>query len=187
MLPVVVLLALMIMVVVMMMTTPSVATPVITVPGWGRVGFELFVLIGDTFHQILAKLFRVLYLFRVRAGDMEVHGFVAFSIGSVFHKPRATTFDLNPTTSFLLNMLYICSLMAYDRGTEVKARDRFEIYRNSFFRPFSPTELVPFDLLNGLPSPKPTLVNQRSKFLLHKLFDLGDGFVQAFLGSACDV
>lgn len=69
--------------------------------------------------------------------DVQIHLLITFVSRVVLHKARASTFDLNTASSFLLDVLDIRAALANDLSTEIEARDGFEIDRNLLFWPLA--------------------------------------------------
>lgn len=82
------------------------------------------ILFADVGQQIFAKLFRVFNFIGIRTTSLiskkysksdkggysryvQVHWLIALLAGARFHEARTTAFDLDPATSFLLNMFHI--------------------------------------------------------------------------------
>jgi hypothetical protein len=55
----------------------------------------------------------------------------------MFHEATPTAFDLDSTTSLLLDMLDICAAMANHLGSKIKTRDGLHIDRYTLFGPFA--------------------------------------------------
>lgn len=68
---------------------------------------------------------------------MEVHGFITFSTGTLFHKSGIAAFDLDAAACFLLDMFYVGTSVAYDLCPQVEAGDWLEIDRDALFGPFA--------------------------------------------------
>jgi hypothetical protein len=68
---------------------------------------------------------------------MKIHGFIRFCTCAMFHEAAATAFDLDSTTSLLLDMLDICAAMANHLSSKIKAWDRLHIDRYTLFGPFA--------------------------------------------------
>jgi hypothetical protein len=67
---------------------------------------------------------------------MQVHGFVALSIGGHLSETGAASFDLDFTASLLLNMFDICSALANNLGTKIETLDWLQVDRNTLLGPF---------------------------------------------------
>jgi len=68
---------------------------------------------------------------------MQVHIFIAFLTSTMLHEPRTTSFNLDTASSFLLDVLDICSSVADNLSTEIESRDWLKINRNLLFRPLA--------------------------------------------------
>lgn len=68
--------------------------------------------------------------------DMKKHGFIAFMVSRCFKVARASAFDLNTASSFLLDMLHIGTAVADDLSTEVEAMNRLKVDGNLLLGPF---------------------------------------------------
>lgn len=102
----------------------------------------------------------------------------------------ASALDLHTTPSLLLNVLHIGSALANNLSAKVEPWNGFEIDRDALFRPLAPTERVTLELrlfFRLVAAPEATLVDEVGQLLLHKLVDLLNGFVEAFLVGARDV
>ena len=114
---------------------------------------------------------------------MEVHGFVTFLIGTMLGETRASAFDLHTTTRFLLNVLDISTTMTYHLRSKIKARNRFQIDWNLFFRPFSSAILIAFKLLR-LTAFESSFVHKIGQVLFHHFVDLFHSLLKPLFGSA---
>lgn len=67
---------------------------------------------------------------------MKIHVLITFAASAMFHKSRATTFDLHSASSFLLDMFDIGTPMTNNLSTEIEPWDRLEIDRDPLLWPF---------------------------------------------------
>lgn len=74
--------------------------------------------------------------------DVKIHVLITLTTCAMLHETRTTSLDLNTTSSFLLNVLYISSTVANNLCTEVKALNRFKINRNLLLGPFTLRKIV---------------------------------------------
>ena len=117
---------------------------------------------------------------------MKVHWLITFFVCAEFHKAGVAAFDLDTASSFLLDVFNVRTSMTHHLGSKIEAWNGFEIDRNSFFRPFSPSKFISLDWVR-LSSSKASLVNQVWQFLLHKLIDLFNRLLEAYFRRARNV
>jgi hypothetical protein len=68
---------------------------------------------------------------------MKIHILIALTTSTMFDECRATSLYLNTTSSLLLDVLDICTAVAYNLSAEIEARKRFEIDGYLLFGPFT--------------------------------------------------
>ena len=69
--------------------------------------------------------------------NVEVHWLIALAVGAMLHKTGISSFDLNTTSGFLLDMLDVGASMTHHLCSQVEARDRLQIDGYPLFRPFA--------------------------------------------------
>lgn len=133
----------------------TVSATVIIVARWP--GPELLILFLDIGNQVFAELFGLGNHIWVRSAvviksirqikaerqfhsgyirDMKEHGFIAFMVSRRFKVARASTFDLNTASGFLLDMLHIGTAVTDYLSTEVEAMNRLKVDGNLLLGPF---------------------------------------------------
>lgn len=100
-----------------------------------------------------------------------------------FEVTRASTFDLHSAASFLLNMLYVRTTMTYYLGAQIEPLNGFKVDRDPSFGPLRSSKLISFYLLLVSAS-ESSFVHEVREFLLHHLFDFGNGLLESSLGRA---
>ena len=68
---------------------------------------------------------------------MEVHWLIALAVGAMFHKTRIPPFDLNTTSGFLLDVLYVGASMTHYLCPQVEAWNWLQVDGYPLFRPFA--------------------------------------------------
>ena len=80
---------------------------------------------------------------------MKIHGLVALLVSSMFHEPRPLAFNLYATSGFLLDVLYVCTSMSYNLGTEIETGKRLKIDRDALLGPFALPKLANIQAYQG--------------------------------------
>lgn len=86
--------------------------------------------------EVLAEFFRLLNLSGLRASHVEVHRFIGLLPCAVFHETTSTSFDLNSTTCFLLNVFDVSTSLTDYLRTKVETRNVFHVKWDALLRPF---------------------------------------------------
>jgi hypothetical protein len=79
---------------------------------------------------------------------VQKHGLITFPAGAWFQETGATALDLHLATSLLLNVLHICTSLSDNLSSEIESRDRFQVNRNPFLRPFTLYAISAFSEVN---------------------------------------
>lgn len=69
--------------------------------------------------------------------NVKIHILVTLTTSAMLHEARTTSLDLNTTSSFLLDVLYISSAMTNNLSTKVESWNRFEVNGNPLLGPFA--------------------------------------------------
>ena len=77
--------------------------------------------------------------------DMKEHGLIALVVSGCFEVARAAAFDLDTTSSFLLDVLHIGTAVADYLSSQVKTMDGLEVDRDLLFGPFSLQKIVSYE------------------------------------------
>lgn len=187
----------------------SVSAAVAAVAGAWRARLELFVLLRDVGHEVLAQLLGLLHHVRVWASDVQVHGLFGLAACGVLDVTRSLTLDLHTAACLLLDVLDVGAAMADNLGAQVEAWDGLKGDGDLLFGPFAlehvsnmsydkmvssrgflpGTYSTEFVSLNGvlLATLEPAFVHQLWEVLLHELLDLLDGLLKTLLCLACDM
>ena len=99
--------------------------------------------------------------------NMQIHLFITLLPCLVVHEATATSLDLDAATGFLLDMFDILSTGTYDLGTEIEARNGFEIDGDTLFWPFAASVLVTFLRFRRFATTEAAFINEIRKLLLH--------------------
>lgn len=129
--------------------------------------------------------------------NVQEHRLVAFPAGAVLHEARAPTFDLNPATGLLLDMLDIGTALSDDLSTQVEPGNGLQVHGNPLLGPFTleavsmshyvmgpcgtdayPAIFIAFHRLR-LAATEPSLVHQVGELLLHEVVDQLDRLLEA--------
>jgi hypothetical protein len=155
-----------------------------------RIIFETLIVRANALEKIFAQFFGLLDHFRLRPRNVQIHRFIRLLACWVFHESWASAFDLDTAARLCLDMLDICTTLAYNLCTQVEAWDVLHVEYDALFRPFAlmvlalcrthrleayPTKLIS---LHGvlITTSEASFVDQVGKLLLHEFFDLGNGF-----------
>lgn len=81
--------------------------------------------------------------------NVEVHWLIAFAVGAMFHKTRISALDLDTTSSFLLDVLYVGASMTHYLCSQVKAWDWLQVDGYPLFWPFALQTMLELPYLQG--------------------------------------
>lgn len=73
---------------------------------------------------------------------MQIHGLIAFHLGAVLVKARATAFDLDAAIGFSLDMLDVRTTLADNLSSKIEAWDWLEVDGDLFVGPFALARFV---------------------------------------------